>query len=158
MFCSNVKKTTNAFAFLTFSTGNIAMLFSSNRVAKNRNPRDGSFQVVLGCILLSLSLINWLWIKQLLQQQTVSSSSQVKQRVIKEKVLTSLPCLSHLHPLDCLSSFFCWRNTRIIMNCHFVSTALQVNLRVALFHFNNTVMISRSDKCVSSALCHSLWF
>lgn len=84
------------------------------------------FQVVLGCILLSLSLINWLWVKQLLQQQTVSSSSQVKQRVIKEKVLTSLPCLSHLHPLDCLSRFFCWRNARIIMNCHFVSSTCRL--------------------------------
>lgn len=77
------------------------------------------FQVVFDCILLSCSLINWLWIKQFLQQQTVSSSSQ---RVIKEKILTSLPCLSHLHPLDCLSSFFCWRNARISMNCHFFSS------------------------------------
>lgn len=84
------------------------------------------FQVVLGCILLSLSLINWLRIKQLLRQQTVSSSSQVKQRVIKENMLTSLPCLSHLHPLDCLSSFFCWRNARIIMNCHFVSSTCRL--------------------------------
>lgn len=84
------------------------------------------FQVVLGCILLSLSLINWLWVKQLLQQQTASSSSQVKQRVIKEKVLTSLPCLSHPHPLDCLSRFFCWRNARIIMNCHFVSSTCKL--------------------------------
>lgn len=33
-----------------------------------------------------------------------------------------MPCLSHLHPLDCLSSFFCWRNARIITNCHFVSS------------------------------------
>lgn len=77
------------------------------------------FQVVIDCILLSYSFINWLWMKQLLQQQTVSSSPQ---RVIEEKILTSLPCLSHLHPLDCLSSFFCWRNARIIMNCHFVSS------------------------------------
>lgn len=77
------------------------------------------FQVAFDCILLSCSLINWLWIKQLLQQQTVSSSSQT---VIKEKILTSLPCLSHLHPLDCLSSFFCWRNATISMNCHFFSS------------------------------------
>lgn len=112
------------------------------------------FQVVLDCILLSCSLINWLWIKQLLQQQTVSSSSQ---RVIKEKILTSLPCLSHLHPLDCLSSFFCWRKARISMNCHFLALFAGY-LTVTLFQFNNTVMISRSDKCVSSALCHSPWF
>lgn len=81
------------------------------------------FQVVIDCILLSYSFINWLWMKQLLQQQTVSSSSQ---RVIKEKILTSLPCLSHPHPLDCLSSFFCWRNARIITNCHFVSSICRI--------------------------------
>ena len=37
-----------------------------------------------------------------------------------------MPCLSHLHPLDCLSSFFCWRNARTIMNCHFVSSTCRL--------------------------------
>lgn len=126
VLCTNVKKTTNASAFLTISTGNIGKLFSSYKVSRTCTLWYGSFSGWAWLSFPLFFLINWSQIKQLLQQQVPSSSLRVKESSKRKS--------AHLFALSFSSSsirlskqFFLWKECkRTIMNRHVVSSTFRL--------------------------------